>query len=491
MNQQDNNAIETNSDPVECAAEQKTAADRYARYPVLSATPYKRKDQDEIFAHVSSRQAFATVLFSWVFGILFSAILLRGGFGVSVPLLVVIFYAIAAWYLTKKDPKPDKRSYLLMIPIALLSLGYVFQDNIATYLISFLMLIALIGLQLSRMSHTSSGQVFSPQSLYQTMVSTIARPFGFLDAPFKAVAKNVKRSKKGSKSATVLFGLIIALPIAAIFTALFVSADDAFGYFVRLLFSKIDIFNKNTIFDLFFGTAAALFISSWLITLRARKAPEKTGLKIKFGLNQLLTATVLSVINLVQIAFVVVQFGYLFAGMKLPDGMTRAEYARSGFFELCVALCFSVSIIIFCLIFVCKDEKQRLPKAISLLLTVFIACNFVIIASAFFRMISYIAAFDLSVKRVMVTWLITVFAICMIGAAIKIWVPKFRILRHIAITAIVMTVALNFVNINSQVANYNVNRYIDSMNTKDVRVIDVSYLSSLGPSAAKATLRLY
>lgn len=460
-----------------------------ASYPVY--TPYMRKEQDEILSHASTRQAFIAVLLCWAFGILFSEVFLKGGFGLSVPILASLFYCIAFWYFSQKEQMPPKSSFLLLIPIAALSLGYFLNDNGTVYFINTLLLLALIPLQLCLMSNTAAGPVFSAQSVYDTLVSLVARPLAYLDAPFKALVRSAGHKQKGSKSAMILLGLLIAFPIAMIFTALFSQADGAFRYFINLISEKINISFGGVVFDLFFGTITALFLSAWLITMRARNTPGKKEIRSFIQLNGTLAATVLFVISLVQIAFVVIQFEYLFAGAALPDGMNAADYARSGFFELCGVLCFSVLILLLCMLFVRKEKHQRLPFSVSVLLTVFIACNYVIIASAVYRMFAYIGAFDLSVKRVMVTWLILVFALCMAGAAIKIWKPAFRSFRYVAIVVIAMAAAVNFININALVANYNVYSYLSSLNTSRVRTIDIPYLGSLGPSAADATFQLY
>lgn len=479
---------QTESAPGACPAATPPIAAGYSPY---SYTPYKRKEQDDILKHTSSRQALLVVVLCWIFGISFSEIFLNGGFGVSVPILILLFYIIVFWYFSRKEKAPAKSSLILLIPIAILSLGYFLHENPATWIINTLMLLALIPLQLSIMSGTSAGPVFSLQSVCQAFISAIVRPLSFLDAPFKALSKNIRHGKRSANSMMVIWGLVIALPIAGIFIALFSQADSAFRYFADQIFSKINFNFGNIAFDLFSGTIAALFFSSLLITMRARKAPKEREIRIAARINGLLTATVLFMVNLVQITFVLIQFGYLFAGMKLPDNMSYATYARSGFFQLCGVLCLSVVLIMLCLLFVKKDESRRLPKAVSVLLTLFISCNYVIIASAIYRMSAYIAAYDLSVKRVMVTWLILVFALCMIGALIKIWAPKFHALSYIAITVIAMVAVLNFVNISALVADYNVDYYIQSRNTQTVRNIDVSYLGTLGSSAVKATVKLY
>lgn len=453
--------------------------------------PYKRKEQDEILGHTSSRRSLIVVLLCWGWGILFSELFINGGYGVFVPVLLCLFYMVVFWYFSKKEPKPPKSAHLLLLPIALLSLGCFLHENPSTWFINTLMLLALIPLQLSFMSGTATGTVFSPQSVYQTFISTVTRPFGFLDVPFKTISGNIRHGKKATGTMMIFWGLLISLPIAGIFIALFSQADSAFGYYARQFFSNFSFHIGNTVFDVFFGTLTAIFLSALLITMRARKTPKEKEFQVAVSLNGLLTATVLFILNLVQIAFVLIQCGYLFAGMKLPDNLSYAEYARSGFFQLCGVLCISVIIIMLCLFFVKKDDSRRLPKAVSVLLTLFIACNYVVVVSAVYRMFAYIAAYDLSVKRVMVTWLILVFALCMIGAVLKIWMPKFHVFQYTAITVVAMSVALNFINVNALVSNYNVDSYLQSRETQTVRSIDVSYLGTLGPAAVKATAKLY
>lgn len=241
---------------------------------------------------------------------------------------------------------------------------------------------------------------------------------------------------------------------------------------------------------MFFGSLLAIFFSSLFITLFARKAPLNKEISVKHNMNVILVSTILIVINFVQISFVGIQFSYLFSGAKLPNGMSYPEYARSGFFELCYVICFSVFIIMLCMIFIKRHENKKLPAIIASLLTVLTICNYVIIASAAYRMMRYIGVQDLTIKRVMVMWLISVFAVALIGAVIKLWVPSFKTSAFVAITVIVMTIGINACNINVFIATYNVDKYMESKSTSVVRKINVEYLGTLGPAAAEQTARL-
>lgn len=483
------NTDKINSEATDQDQEKATGSinDRSDMYLFVAA---KRKDQDEVEAQLSDFKSVIVVLLSWVFGILFTKIFLRGGFGLSVPLLMTAFYGIAVWYLSSKQPRPSAASYIMLIPIGLISLGYMLNDNLMIYLINTLVLMALLPLQLAHMSNTALGRVFSLKSFYSSAVSTIARPLSFLDIPFKAVFTVFNKGKKQSKVAIVFLGILLAIPISAVFVGLFIKADEVFGFYVNRIMDYLKIYPLELIIDIFLGSLVGLFVSALLITLRARRRPEDISIKVKGVVDGLLATTVITVLDIFFGIFVCIQFGYLFSRASLPSGMSYAEYARRGFFELCAVAFISFFVILACLAFVREGENRKLPMGLSIMLTLFIGCNFVVTASAIYRMAAYISAYDLSVKRVIATWLIVLISTCFVGFIIGIWNRKLNIVNYVAVAVVVMTVLLNSINLNGLIAEYNVNMHFMSLDTERVREVDINYLASLGPSAAKATEKL-
>lgn len=449
---------------------------------------FKRVEQDDIFAQLGASGTAAIVLIGWIFSVIFANLFVLGGFGIGVPILTAAFFGFVIPYFAKKQPLKAS-SYFLAAAVMLLAVGTFLHDNTGVHLITLLVLIVLIALTLCQMSGTGSKDVFSMQNFYQAVISVIDRPFRYLDLPFLAAKKGFKGKKLNSKVGMLVLGLIIAIPFAAIFILLLSRADAAFDEFTTNIFDKLDLFSGDTISSIILGTLIAIYLCALLITLRGRPQPEGKDININFSVNGILVSTVLTVINAVVVLFALMQFKYLFAGAALPEGMTHAEYARTGFFELCTAIAFSVAIMFFCIIFV-EKINGRLPLMVKIMLSVFIGCNFIMIASAFYRMLNYIAVFDFTVKRLLVTWLIAIFAICMIGALIKLWAVKYRFIKHIAVTVIAMTLLLNLINVNSFIANYNVDRHIQNVSSGKESNLDVYYLRNLGTGATRATYRL-
>ena len=70
--------------------------------------------------------------------------------------------------------------------------------------------------------------------------------------------------------------------------------------------------------------------------------------RVKKVWDPIIVLTVLITVNLIYVVFTVIQFTYLFGSISsfLPEGVTYAEYARRGFFELVAVTLINVSILI-------------------------------------------------------------------------------------------------------------------------------------------------
>jgi hypothetical protein len=127
-------------------------------------------------------------------------------------------------------------------------------------------------------------------------------------------------------------------------------------------------------------------------------------------------ATALGLINLMFLLFVVVQLRYFFGGAPLIEettGLTYAQYARSGFFELLMASGLVLPVLMGADHLVRGESAAHLTtfRRLASLLLVLLA---VVMASALQRMRLYVGAFGLSEDRLYATafmvYLLGVFA---------------------------------------------------------------------------------
>ncbi len=104
-------------------------------------------------------------------------------------------------------------------------------------------------------------------------------------------------------------------------------------------------------------------------------------------------------LNLLFLTFVIVQFRYLFGGAGLVEstlGVTYAEYAREGFFQLVTVACLVLPFLLF---LDWLRDHDRAPMTFRFLALVMIGLLSVIMASAFYRMRLYRVEFGLTELR--------------------------------------------------------------------------------------------
>ncbi len=199
----------------------------------------------------------------------------------------------------------------------------------------------------------------------------------------------------------VALGGMLAFPLLVVFGGLFSSADAVFHDVVGDLF-KID-------FDAVLGHIALLGIFASLTAgylrgamLRAAASGSPTDGESKLSLGIIPVATALGLVDLLFLVFVVIQLRYLFGGAELiaaATGLTYAEYARRGFFELVTASGLVLPLLAGADWAVRNEsrEHQRTFRQLAIVLLLLLA---VVMASALARMRLYVGAFGLSEIRV-------------------------------------------------------------------------------------------
>ena len=207
----------------------------------------------------------------------------------------------------------------------------------------------------------------------------------------------------GQVRAAVLGG-VLAFPLLIVFGGLFSSADAVFHDVVADLFA-IDfgsVLGHLVLFGIFTALTAGYLRGA---LLRAAPSRSLTEGKSRLSLGMIPVATALALVNLVFLMFVVIQLRYLFGGAELivtATGLTYAEYARRGFFELVTASSLVLPVLAGADWLVRNEarEHQRTFRQFAIVLLLLIA---VVMASALARMRLYVGAFGLSEDRLYAT----------------------------------------------------------------------------------------
>ena len=148
--------------------------------------------------------------------------------------------------------------------------------------------------------------------------------------------------------------------------------------------------------------------------------------------------------------FCSIQIWYLFIGKgKLPEEFTYASYARRGFFELLF-----VSVINFLMVVIC-NWKFRKSKVLNGILVAVSVCNFIMMASSFYRMMLYVKAYHMTVMRMYVLWFLAMLAVSMAGVMYTIFHKEKRLYQYLFVVVFVFLTALSAVRPQAYVTRYN------------------------------------
>jgi hypothetical protein len=193
--------------------------------------------------------------------------------------------------------------------------------------------------------------------------------------------------------------------------------------------------------------------------------------------------TVLAGLDLLFGVFVGLQFAYLFGGFDTlaATGLTYAEYARRGFFELVVA-----ATIVGLLVVGLEATVERRSRAYVASLVGLMALTAVILASALLRLRLYQDAYGWTELRFYAVAMIAFLGCGLIWAAGLVLVARSRWLPHALVASgIAVSIALNAIGPQGFVTVRNLERAMDpSLVPPGGEVaLDAAYLAGLGDGA--------
>ncbi len=290
----------------------------------------------------------------------------------------------------------------------------------------------------------------------------------------------LSRGARSHRSGAVARGLLIALPLLILFGALFASADV---FFSDLLAGSAPLSPGEAAGHIalvvVFAWLAAGYL--WLVWIERRQPLQGANVGNWAGFGRIEAAVVFGLLDLLFLAFVAVQFRYLFGGagsVEASSTLTYAEYARRGFFEL-VAVAALVVPVILLGHWALRGRGGRLYTTLAAALVLLV---FVVIASALRRMNLYVDTYGLTQFRL--------YTVAFMGwvALVLAWLGLTVLRDHrdgfpfgAAVAALAVVLALNAVNPDGLIASQN-------LSAADERDFDESYAAGLSPDAMPALI---
>jgi hypothetical protein len=278
----------------------------------------------------------------------------------------------------------------------------------------------------------------------------------------------------------VLRGLLIALPIVAIFAGLLSSADMVFA---DRLDEFIQLFRLEKLPEYIFR-GVYILVGAYALAGAILHAGQKSRDEQLIGMEKPLlppflgfteATIVLGAVNLLFLLFVIIQFQYFFGGQANigVEGYTYAEYARKGFGELVAVAVFS-TLMFLGLSAVVKRQNQAqrwIFSALGVLLVVLVG---VMLVSAYQRLVLYETAYGFTRLRtythVFMIWLGALLAVVVVLDLVR---KERAIALSMALAALGFGASLTLLNVDGFIVRQNLNRAVQG------EELDVAHLASL------------
>lgn len=299
-----------------------------------------------------------------------------------------------------------------------------------------------------------------------------------------------KFSSRNPRTKEIIRGSFMAVVALFVFSWLFASADAGFEKIISRIFSfnfAFDIDLRNEIILTAFATA--FFIGGFgFMFLKTHSAPAPAGSTPMRGLGLLETSILLVSVNMLFFGFILLQLSYLFGGAEylFAQGLTYAEYARSGFTQLVWVAIFSFLIISFA-------EKQIVQEGgvhirrFQVLAGALIFEVIAILVSAYHRLALYEDAYGFTVIRLYSHALQIWLAVLFLLLAHHIWKngKRSEFSFRAFCSLIILLFSMNMLNPDAFIAKQNLERY------HETGKLDAEYLGSLSNDALPYTKMLF
>jgi hypothetical protein len=368
-------------------------------------------------AVLPSRNALGLSIVLWGLGlgILGDLVLRTVPLGLNLALWVLALVAAGLW-LVRHFRLPASADFpWLALSVVLCAIAFVRRDSNPLQLLD---VGAVVGL-LSLTALASQGAPIRLRGASAYVVATCVACayawFGALRLLFGDIAwGEIEGRGRWRQLGAVAVGLIVALPLLLIFGGLFVSADAAFESLVQSF-----RFDPATLIGHLFFTGVFGALAAGALRGACMGQPETAAVGERCARPNLpftSTITALGALALLFAVFVAVQIRWLFGGATVvaeTTGLTMAEYARRGFFELVTAAALVLPILLVA-DWTTRRDTRRAETAFRTLALLLVLMVGVMLASALQRMLLYVQAFGLTELRLYTTafmvWLGGVFA---------------------------------------------------------------------------------
>jgi len=441
--------------------------------PIREEVPVPFTNLDAIF-----------VLLTFLSGYLFVWLVNPFNLGFGVTLFTLCFCSMTLLYMRSQGMPSTKQSNCWLAIILLSSINFSLFSNETLQFFNLIFLMGCTAYWVAVLSSTrlekSLGRYFVPDMVNQLFKV----PFCNFGCSTKILKRSAVKNKKSKVLLASLCGALVAIPLICVVLSLLIQADQAFQTVMQQITANIGeqvitfllrllpaFLVGSYLFGLLYGNIHKRYVD----TITAEKSTRFSQKCKRFPTAASITA--LCLLCGVYLFFFGTQTAGLFSAFsnQHPDGITYAEYARRGFFELCKVAFINLGVMTVSSFFTASTDNKAM-RVINVILSVE---TLILITTAISKMVLYIDRYGLTQMRVYTSWfmilLFLVFCILIVSQFKKI-----NLTKDIILVFIVCFMVLCYANVDGNIVKYNIDRYQKGT----LQTIDVSMMYD-APDASK------
>ena len=306
------------------------------------------------------------------------------------------------------------------------------------------------------------------------------------------------KQKKSGKLKPYIRGILLALPILLLFTALLSAADPVFN---ARLENLIDWFRIDSLGETLFRLTYIILIAYLLLGAYYYGLVESEKLEVgpaekpmvKPFLGMIESGIILGAVNLLFLSFVFLQFTYLFGGTEniTFEGFTYSEYARRGFFELV-----AVAVISLALFYLLSQETTREGKNQNALFTglgvLLVAQVGVMLVSAHTRLSLYEAVYGFTrLRSITHLFIYCLSVLLLVAIVLELTRKMYRLPFAVILFIFGFGLTVNIVNLDRFIVEQNIQLALADDGSSEYVGLDPHYLYTLSYDAIPTLFSYY
>ena len=429
--------------------------------------------------------ARAALVAALALGVLGDALLHEGITGIAFPLWIAVSLAVVVALAWRRADRLRTEQALWMGLALLFASALAWRDEEALQVFDVFGVVACLAMLGMTFAGTPVASVLAARvrDLVRVAARTVVDgvtgvvPLALVDADWQGLAARLPRHR----ALPLVRAAVITLPLLLVFGALLRSADPMFAALLALPALDVEVVVSHVVLTAFLAWAVGGWMRGALVSPRP---PQEHADRRLLSLGALEVSTVLGALAGLFALFVLVQLRWLFGGEALVQrttGLSYAQYARRGFFELMWVALLTVPVLLGLHAAVPETDsgtRRRYRVLGGVVLTLLGA----MLVSAAGRMQLYIRFYGLSTDRFYAS------AIMVWAAVVLLWFAA-TVLRErprtfaagMALSALAVLAALNVLDPARLVASVNIARGpVAVSRLGNERSVDYAYLASLG-----------